>query len=60
MKLSDKMKREIIKQGYTAYRLSKETGISHQVISRFLNGERGINLQTADVIAEAIGLKLVK
>lgn len=51
--------RETIRQrGLTAYRLSKQTGVSVDAIQRFINGERGLRLDTFDALCAALGLEL--
>ncbi len=58
--LEDQIRRAIKKGKWTAYRLSKDTGIHHTVISRFINGERSLTLTTASKLVEALGLELVE
>ncbi len=38
------------------YRMSKETGVSQPVITRFMNGDRGISLATAEKLAAYLGI----
>jgi transcriptional regulator with XRE-family HTH domain len=53
--------REIINgRDLTAYSLGKAAGVSASVVSRFLNRERGLTLETFDAIAGALGLRLVE
>ena len=42
----------------TSYRISKVSGVSEGVISRFVNTERTITLSTAAKLADALGLEL--
>jgi transcriptional regulator with XRE-family HTH domain len=42
----------------TAYAAGKMSGISPTVIQRFLNGERGLTLATADKLCQALDLTL--
>lgn len=46
--------------GQSTYRLNRETGVDNSLISRFLRGERGISLTTADKLAKHLGLHLVR
>lgn len=40
--------------------LAKLSGVSQPVISRFVNGSRGITLDTASRLAQSLGLKLTE
>lgn len=42
----------------TLYRLSMETGIGQDQLSRFVREERGLSLETAGVLAVALGYQL--
>lgn len=41
------------------YRLSKESGVSTAVLSRFVTGQRTLTLPVADKLCRVLGLKLV-
>ena len=56
--LSDSLRKAIEKAGYTNYALAQLSGVNQSVLSRFLSGERDINLETAGKITAAIGLEL--
>jgi plasmid maintenance system antidote protein VapI len=56
--LQDALKAGIRQSNKTPYQLAKESGVSQPIISRFVNGERDIRLETADKLAAALGLKL--
>jgi DNA-binding phage protein len=38
--------------------VAKDSGVAHPVILRFLSGERDIRLETAEKLANALGLEL--
>ena len=57
--LSETLKRAIRESEMTQYQIAKRARISQIMISRFLSGERDIRLQTADRLANALGLKLI-
>jgi hypothetical protein len=42
----------------SAYQIAKAANVSQIVVSRFLSGERDIRMETADRLAEVLGLKL--
>ena len=46
------------KSGLTIYRLAKDSGVSQPVVSRFVNGKRGITLATASKLVETLKLEL--
>ncbi len=63
------MKREPIPQrlrtaikdaGKSIYRVAKDSGVAHPVILRFMSGERDIRLETAEKLAESLGLELTQ
>jgi transcriptional regulator with XRE-family HTH domain len=58
--LEDVIKARIKTLGLSAYAVGKQSGINAVVIQRFLNGERGINLATADKLCQALDLVLVE
>src|SRR6476469_2737154 len=56
--LIDQLKDAIRQSGRTLYRLSKESGIGHDRLSRFVRGERGLSLEAADAIFRTLGLRV--
>jgi ribosome-binding protein aMBF1 (putative translation factor) len=56
--LSDGLREAIQRSGKSAYQIAKSANVSPIVISRFLSGERDIRMETADRLAEVLGLKL--
>ena len=46
--------------GHSAYAVAKESGVAYPVLHRFLAGERGLTLDTADKLCRFLGLRLVK
>jgi len=57
--LAGSIKARIKALDLTAYALGKLSGVSAVVIQRFLNGERGITLETAERLCQALDLILV-
>ena len=43
----------------TYYRLAKQAGIDGHTLSRFMAGDGGLRLSSADALAELLGLQLV-
>ena len=58
-KLTDQIRRAIDESGVSRYRLWKETGIDQAVLSRFMAGKAGMTLKSLDVLADALGLRVV-
>jgi plasmid maintenance system antidote protein VapI len=56
--ISKGLKEAISERGLTAYAAAKQAGVSVDAVQRFLNEERGLNLTTADKLADALGLSL--
>lgn len=55
----EKMLRDAIQEsGLSHYRINKETGVDVTLIGRFMRGERGLTLPTAERIANVVGLEL--
>jgi len=57
---SDVLRAAIQDSGLSAYRISKDTGLVVTSIIRFVDGETSLRLDKADVLAEYLGLELVK
>jgi plasmid maintenance system antidote protein VapI len=56
--ISDSLKRFVIDTGLSNYEISKLTGLSQSVLSRWINNQRDITLETAAKIACVIGAEL--
>ena len=56
--LSGQLRWHLERCGQSNKRLQQETGVDNGQISRFLRGERGISLTTADKLAAHLGLRL--
>ncbi|MEX2169676.1 MAG: helix-turn-helix transcriptional regulator [Pirellulales bacterium] len=57
--LSDQLKDVLVNGGVTRYRIAKDTGVSEQTISKFVNGHQLIGLGTVDILGQYLGLRLV-
>ena len=55
---SDQIRQAIRDSELTRYRIAKETGVSESALSRFVNGERSLNLSTIDLLADLLGLEV--
>ncbi len=56
--VSNSLRRVIRESGLTPYEVARRAGTSPQIITRFLNRERGLSLVTVDRICAALGLEL--
>ncbi len=52
------LKDAIVNSGVSRYALSRASGVPQSALSRFMNGERGLSLESAARLAEALGLEL--
>ena len=57
--LSQQLKAAIESCGQTLYSISQASGVAAPVLQRFMNGERGITLETAGKLAVYLGLSLL-
>ena len=57
--IADSLRQAIIASGIPYLRFEKKTGLSRGSISRFVNGERDLYVQSLDLLAEELGLELV-
>lgn len=53
------LRRAITDSDRTLYELGAAAGVSRQVLTRFVSGERGMTLESAAKVARALGLVLV-
>lgn len=56
--LPQALRTAIRRAGKTVYEIAKDSGVAHPIISRFLAGKRDIRLETAEKLAQALGLQL--
>jgi hypothetical protein len=56
---SDQFRAAVLKADESRYRISKATGISESILSRFVRGESGLSMDYMDRIAEYLGLEVV-
>jgi hypothetical protein len=58
--MPDTLLRAIAESGLSLYAISKRSGVAAPIIQRFVRRERDIRLETAEKIAEVLGLELTK
>ncbi len=57
--VSDRLRAAIAAAPVSRYRMAMETGVSQSVLSRFVRGERGLDLSSVDRLAAYLELDLV-
>ena len=58
--MTEVLKAAIDECGLTQYKIAQDTGILATSLGRFMRGETSLRLDKADVLAEYLGLELVK
>ena len=59
MTISDEIRRAIKNCGASRYRISKATGVSEGMLSRFISRETDMSLRTLNRIAPIIGVRVI-
>jgi plasmid maintenance system antidote protein VapI len=57
--MTAQLRQAIDDSGLTRYAIAKATGIDESALSKFYNGQRGINTNTLDKLGECLGLRIV-
>jgi len=57
--LVDAIRMAVEASGQTRYRIAKESGVSAGQLSRLVNGERGMSVETIERLATYLGLEIV-
>jgi hypothetical protein len=57
--ISDQLRQAILSAPVSRYRIAKETGISESALSRFVHGERLLDLSSVDRIGRYLCLRLI-
>jgi transcriptional regulator with XRE-family HTH domain len=58
--MTDVFRKAIAESGVSLYRIAKDTGVSPQSLLRFERGDQSLRLDKADLLAEYLGLRLVR
>jgi plasmid maintenance system antidote protein VapI len=56
--LAARIRRAIRESDLTPYRIATDADVDRAIMTRFVNGERGLTLTTASRICEVLGLEL--
>jgi transcriptional regulator with XRE-family HTH domain len=57
-RLVDAIRRAVEASSKTRYRIAKESGVSAGQLSRLVNGERGMTVDTIERLADYLGLQI--
>ena len=60
LKFSDQIRKAIDDSGTSRYAIWKETGIDQGALSHFMAGNRGLSMDSLDLIAEMLKLDIVR
>jgi transcriptional regulator with XRE-family HTH domain len=60
MKFSDQIRKALADCGETRYSIAKATGLGEPALSKFLHGERGLSLDSLDILAAYLHLEVNK
>ena len=52
--------KEINRCGKSRYKISVDTEINESALSRFVNGQRGLSVDSADILLKYFGYELIK
>ena len=58
MSLSDTLREAIRHAPVSRYKIACETGVAESALSRFVSGERSLDLTSVDKLADYLGLEL--
>jgi transcriptional regulator with XRE-family HTH domain len=58
--ISEQLREVIRRRKVTAYKVAKDAGVSHTIVQRFLDGDRGLKLDSVDKLARALRLRLTE
>lgn len=56
--ITDELREALRRCETSRYKLWQETGISQSTLSKFLSGASNLSMETADVLAERLGVRL--
>jgi DNA transposition AAA+ family ATPase len=59
LSLSDELRQAIERSGVSRYSIWQQTGIDQGSLSKFMDGERGLGIESIDKLADLLGLHIV-
>ena len=58
LSLSDELRQAVERSGLSRYSIWQQTGIDQGSMSKFVDGERGLGMESLDKLAELLGLHI--
>jgi len=58
-KLSDQVRRAVNQSGMSRYAICKAIGMDQSIMSRFMTGKGGLQMDSLDALADVLGLAVV-
>jgi hypothetical protein len=58
LSLSDELRQAIGRSGVSRYSIWQQTGIDQGSLSKFMDGERGLGIESIDKLADLLGLHI--
>ena len=58
LSLSDELRQAIERSGVSRYSIWQQTGIDQGSLSKFMDGERGLGIESIDKLADLLGLHI--
>lgn len=58
-RVADQLRTAIAASDLTPSEIARRSGVSRSFLSRFISGERGISLESAEEVAAALGMRLL-
>jgi DNA transposition AAA+ family ATPase len=59
LSLSDELRQAVERSGLSRYSIWQQTGIDQGSLSKFMDGERGLGMESIDRLADLLGLHIV-
>ena len=56
---SDQIRQAMADSGITRYRIAQDTGLNEAALGKFFHGERGMSLESIDILADYLHLEVV-
>ena len=58
LSLSDELRHAVERSGLSRYSIWQQTGIDQGSLSKFMDGERGLGMESIDKLADLLGLHI--
>ena len=58
LSLSDELRQAVERSGLSRYSIWQQTGIDQGSLSKFMDGERGLGMESIDKLADLLGLHI--